>query len=223
MLGQHGSVATTGITRSTGTRWTESRMQANWRAFWARWDTGEWETETRDLIRRTLKPGDLFLDVGAWIGPTAAWAHQAGANVIAVEPDPVARRELAATLDHIGAVPVEVWGCALAPHDEGVRMVPKDDALGNSMTAVNADGELEVPSRTLAQILGPRKPRLVKVDVEGYEVVLCPAIMPGLAELGSIVQVSLHGAYPDRACFDAFGHVEWPDHVEGDIRAFPGA
>ena len=38
--------------------------------------------------RRVLRPGDLFLDVGANVGSYTIWAGELGADVIALEPAP---------------------------------------------------------------------------------------------------------------------------------------
>jgi hypothetical protein len=84
-----------------------------------------------------------------------------------------------------------------------------------------SDMGIEVPSWTLEHILDGRRPRLVTIDVEGYEMTLCPTLMPYLAELGSVVMVSMHGGVPDPAWFEGFREVTYPEAPYGDVVARP--
>jgi len=61
-----------------------------WSEFWERFDQGLWEPRTLQKLS-ALRDGDLFVDIGAWIGPTTLAAAVNGARVLAFEPDPVAR------------------------------------------------------------------------------------------------------------------------------------
>jgi hypothetical protein len=51
---------------------------------------GGYEQPTRDLLERTFRPGDVFIDVGAHWGffSLQAATHAAGVGVVAFEPDP---------------------------------------------------------------------------------------------------------------------------------------
>lgn len=189
-----------------------------WQWFEDLYRSGAWEPRTKSLID-TLQPGDLFVDVGAWIGPVTRWALARGAQVIAVEPDPVALPEL------LRRVPdaVEVWQGAVAIETGTARIAPNPKEggfYGDSMSRLAGEG-VEVPAWTLQEILNGRIPRLVKIDVEGYETELCPALMPWLAEQGVTVQVSFHGTLPERGWFAGFSDVQWPADSWGDLVARP--
>ncbi|CAK0757174.1 hypothetical protein CCP1ISM_7140001 [Azospirillaceae bacterium] len=67
----------------------------NW---WQSYASGRWEPQTLALLYKILRPGDLYIDVGAWIGPTVLFAAARGATVVAFEPDRTAFRELAANV-----------------------------------------------------------------------------------------------------------------------------
>src|SRR5262245_51934695 len=86
-------------------------LNQGWDNFWKLYKSGVWEPGTKAFMKRFLKPGDLFVDIGAWIGPTALWAVECGAHVIAIEPDPVALDELLLIVPNC----VEVYAVALAP------------------------------------------------------------------------------------------------------------
>ena len=56
--------------------------------FWSRVMSGEWEPNTFLLIDTVTSPGDVVVDIGAWIGPITLYAAAAGRIVHAIEPVP---------------------------------------------------------------------------------------------------------------------------------------
>ncbi len=188
-----------------------------WINFWKLYYSGRWEPETKEFFQEILRPGDLYIDIGAWIGPTVFWALELGATIIAIEPDPVALEELYSTMPS----EVEIWPGAITTSNVPTTILsvnPKEGgAYGDSMSRIGSEGRI-VPAWTLPSLLNGRVPRLVKIDVEGYETELCLSLMPWLAKIGSVVQVSCHGAIPDKRCFEGFSNVTYPDDLWGDIR-----
>lgn len=117
--------------------------------------------------RRVLRPGDLFVDVGASAGSYTLWAADLGASVIAVEPDPTARGLLEDNVALNVHANVEIVAAAMA----GVSGTMKFTSdLGTMNQLVMADsGGTDMPVRTLDEVLGNRTARGVKIDVEGAE------------------------------------------------------
>jgi hypothetical protein len=71
---------------------------------------GVWEPPLSDWIRRALRPGDVFVDVGAnigWFTLLGARAVAPGGSVVAIEasPDTARRLDEALALNHIDNVP----------------------------------------------------------------------------------------------------------------------
>jgi FkbM family methyltransferase len=192
-----------------------------WAAFWdGPYTDGSWEPGTRAWVEESLGYGDLFVDVGAWIGPVSVWALARGARVLAIEPDPVAYGELRRRVP-------EPYCCAVTATERLVRMVSNGKPgamLGDSMTRIAARGQSGSPvwGYELRKILRGRPvPRAVKVDVEGYEVTLMRSLGPWLSRTGvSTIQVSCHGVLIDPFCLRGFSRVEWPDSPDGDVRAW---
>lgn len=58
--------------------------------FWKSMEDGFWEPGTLRFIRSRGTTEAVFVDVGAWIGPTTLVAAATGMKVYAFEPDPVA-------------------------------------------------------------------------------------------------------------------------------------
>jgi len=179
-------------------------IEQRWAKFWQLFKRDGWEPETQALVRANLKPGDLFLDIGAWIGPVTLWALDCGASVIAIEPDPVALKELRRRVPP----EVEVWEGALGI-EHGTARLAAATAYGDSMSRVDRDG-IAVPCLTLAEILQGRRPQMATMDIEGYEMTILPEVAPQLAALGTTLMVALHTGLPDPAWFADFSRVDMP-------------
>lgn len=190
-----------------------------WGDFWGKWEDGSWEPDTKAWIQQ-LNPGDLFVDIGAWIGPVTLWALERGAYVIAIEPDPKAQfhlfNNLSLSQGQRTAKQLEIWPGAVTINGGPAKI---DRISGDSQTHI-ADVGTPIESWTLEHILGARIPKLLKMDVEGYETELAPAIMPFLGKHKVPVQISLHGNILERYLFKDYEYVDWPDQAWGEVRAY---
>lgn len=160
---------------------------------WSHWWRSEyagWEKGTFDVFRHFLGE-KVVLDVGAWIGPTAIWAGHLAQHVIALEPTSKAFSEFTANL----AVNPEVAGkvvavnAALDSHDRTASM----SNSGNSMDRMSL---IDVRAITIDTLLKEypvlQKTGFVKIDTEGYERVIVPALENFFKEKKPVAYVSLH-------------------------------
>ena len=156
--------------------------------FWAKAAAGDWESETLAAIAGLCRPGIAFLDIGAWVGPTALYAAAYGAHVTAVEADPRAlellRGNVAANPGLAGRIAI-LAGAAAA--QAGTMRIAAPRKPGDSMTSVLVSGSphvFEVPALAPASLLGAlpaeRAGLVVKIDIEGAEYGLRPALGPAL-------------------------------------------
>ena len=141
--------------------------------------SGDFEPDVRRAIQRILKPGGVFLDVGANVGFFALQAAKAvGPNgkVHAFEPAPKARDALERNLQLNGVKNVTAFAVALS--DSAGRAGLFLDAKNNSGASAlhrspNSGAEVEVELDSydrFASQNGLPVPTLVKIDVEGAEV-----------------------------------------------------
>jgi FkbM family methyltransferase len=115
--------------------------------------------------RRALRPGDLFLDVGANVGSYSIWAAELGAKVIALEPSEDTFRLLLENIAlngyEIDAIQAAAGAeCGLANFTEGQDCVNRFDAEGTVQTEVV----------TIDSLIGNRLVAGMKIDVEGSEI-----------------------------------------------------
>lgn len=130
-----------------------------------------WPVDWNDMQvwRRHLKPGDIFIDVGANIGAYTLWAAEGGAEVIALEPNgPACDRlqENVALNDYANRVTVI---CAAAGAAPGTARMTASLSAGNHLILDHGSGDVDVRVETIDEIVGLRQVAGMKVDVEGAE------------------------------------------------------
>lgn len=122
------------------------------------------------FVLHALRPGDLFVDIGANVGSyTVLAAAVAGAKVVAFEPDPEAFAALQRNveLNRIADL-VELHHCALGA-EHGVASMTEGLGCTNHVVPVSNRSSRPVRLETLDRVLAGRQPAVIKIDVEGYE------------------------------------------------------
>lgn len=122
------------------------------------------------FVLDTLKPGDLFVDIGANVGSYTVLASKVcGARTIAVEPDPDSARALRRNIqvNAIGDM-VRVVESALGATEGKVCFTVGLDTV-NRVARPSDTETRQVDLRTLDAILDGKVPKILKIDVEGFE------------------------------------------------------
>lgn len=127
------------------------------------------------FLSQELSRGDLFVDVGAFIGLHTVFAAkivEVSGHVLAYEPDPIARSVLSTNvrLNRL-ETNTEVRSEAVAER-YGFSRLDVNLPLGSSVTMLTDDPLSQgqtVPTVTLDGELQGSAARLVKIDVEGHE------------------------------------------------------
>ncbi len=133
--------------------------------------TQQYEPDVWESLMSETRPGDIFADVGAFIGLyTIAVAKRAGrtGRVVAFEPDPV---NCAVTKEHIKLNAIEdrvdLIQAAVGARNEWVQFKSNGDSA--HVAAEAGDGTRIVECITLERVFTDRHLNILKVDVEGYE------------------------------------------------------
>jgi FkbM family methyltransferase len=137
---------------------------------------GYYERPLVDWLRRTLRPTDVFWDVGANIGAVTLVAARLVTRVVAFEPDPrslvLLRRNL--SMNRLGNV--EVVPAALGDR-AGTATLHQGAASNTGMSSLVAGGattagDIPVTVTRVDDVLATRAdlaPQVMKLDVEGAE------------------------------------------------------
>lgn len=141
---------------------------------------GDNEARMWRLLFAALRPGDVFLDIGADRGGWAVPAALAGAEVYAVEAGDTARLATAAREAGVGDR-VRVARAAVLDADSGSHAVRPD---ADAVPVVSIDG--------IVHDLGLGRVDFVKIDIEGYELRALDGARDTLARLRPAVMVEVH-------------------------------
>ena len=115
--------------------------------------------------RNALRPGDLFVDVGANVGSYSIWAAELGAEVIALEPadDTFGLLEENVALN---GYQIKTIRAAAGAAPGTARFTSDRDCVNR----LDPDGTAEIAVVTIDSIIGNRTIAGMKVDVEGFEI-----------------------------------------------------
>lgn len=129
------------------------------------------------IWRQVLKPGDLFVDVGANVGSYTIWAGDIGAEVIALEPAEDTYALLVKNVA-INGYPVTTMCVAAGAVFGTARFTSGRDALNR----LDPEGGVETEIVTIDSIIKDRMVAGMKVDVEGFEIEVLRGCERALAE-----------------------------------------
>lgn len=169
--------------------------------FWRTTPKNEWEPYTLKILQKFLGPESVYCDIGAWIGPTVLYASKLCKQVYCFEPDYNAYRYLLWNIELNRLDNVLPFNMALSDQNGVFKIAPFGKSLGDTTTSLlNADkaGSISVAAITLKtaqEIAVPTKVDFMKIDIEGAEFALLPAIKDYLAEFRPIVYLSTHTPY----------------------------
>lgn len=135
-----------------------------------------YDLPTQLLLRKALREGDTFVDAGANEGMmTLLGSRLVGrtGKVISFEPNPTPGGILKRNLRRNAITNVELHDCGLGEEAAELSLfVPAVNTGEGSFTAPSDDSEGEYvtcPVRVGDEVIGDRSPRLIKIDVEGFE------------------------------------------------------
>ncbi|WP_430409972.1 FkbM family methyltransferase [Kordia sp.] len=182
---------------------------------------GDWEEETFIILEKYATTNKVYIDVGAWIGPTVLFAAQLYENVVCFEPDPIALLTLEYNLlindfehvilekkalaGHVGTI--KFGGNWEMGNSESTLLVndatflSKYDVEGQRGTYKSrTENSIEVPSITIEKVMDthaidPKTIALIKMDIEGGEYIVLPAMKDFLQTNQPNFYLSLHFVY----------------------------
>lgn len=162
------------------------------------WSTiASWEPYSFAALKQFSDKNKTFIDVGAWIGPLSLFASSSYKNVIAFEPDTKAFTELVNNIKLNNLTNITAYNVACSaetgkkllyittPCDSISSLVPREYPEITSTEMVNTIA-LDPFLRNIDNV------GLVKIDIEGGEVILLPALADYLNEFKPPIYLSFH-------------------------------
>jgi FkbM family methyltransferase len=156
---------------------------------------GLYEFEDMAFVGHLLRPGDLFVDVGANVGCYSMLAAAVGARSLALEPLPTTFRDLMMNVSLNGVHDlVDARNVGVGAEHGELVFTEAHDSMNH--VAVGSESGLTVAVETLDHLLAGNEPRFIKIDVEGYEAAVLAGAAATLAKpslVGLLVEFVGHG------------------------------
>jgi FkbM family methyltransferase len=184
-------------------------------SFWLQVEGQNWEKETYRIFNENIDKDTLVIDIGAWIGPTVLYSAQIAKKCIAFEPDPIAFPRLQ---ENLNLNNTKTWSQNLIIYQKAVSSTSGHISLGNrhgggdSMSSVLfSDNAINwiVEAVTLEDIINEHRKEnekiFLKIDIEGGEYELIPAIKDYLQDKRITAFISLHPQFLRRSLKKSVG------------------
>src|SRR5215208_5801779 len=163
------------------------------------------EPLTSNLYELLLRPGDNYVDVGAHVGFHTLLARKfvgATGRVVAIEPQPYNCQKIMANWRSNGFTNLTLFVAAVGEHDTSVSLHQQSASdtsrLSLCLEPVNDQPQVfNVPMKRLDTIfnsLALSQVRLLKIDVEGYELESLRGLGSYLLAIDNIILEVLDGA-----------------------------
>jgi len=173
---------------------------------------GRWyDLPTQLFALDYIRPGDTVVDVGANRGMFALIAQYAagdGGRVICFEPNPVPANILQQAIISNGITNVTLHRAGLSDVEAELTLtVPRvnsgEATFGHSAYAAEAAYTVQAPVLRGDDVLGDAEPRLIKIDVEGFECRVLRGLESTLRRCRPVVLTEVVPALLERsdACF----------------------
>ena len=177
-----------------------------------------WEPDTFHIFNHYKNNEGVYIDIGSWIGPTALYCANIYKKVIAIEPDPVALRELKKNISVNNYNNISVIEKGLSS-ENGITQFGGNGRLGNSEstlliankeeylsyegrhTQIHSHNEIvEIETITIEKLIeqqniDPKNISLIKMDIEGGEKIVIPSLVNFLNTYKPIFYISLHRCF----------------------------
>ena len=165
--------------------------------FWDQVSKNKWEPETFEILDRFVNSQSTYLDIGAWIGPTALYASGLAKEVHAVEPNPSVFQELSQNIKISGRENLIPYHLAISNETKKFRLGNKSNEHDSMSSLLLSESKYswEVQGKTFADFLndiGNPKVDFIKMDIEGAEEFVLPSMKDYLRKEKPSLLLSLH-------------------------------
>lgn len=160
----------------------------------------KWEEDTFKIFERFLSPKHSYLDVGAWIGPTVLFGAYKAKHVYAIEPNVLAYQQLKKNIELNQSIRSKITciNAALYPSSGEIKLFIRTDpseSMSSILPTNSNNNFMNVKGILLEELISQysiEDVNFVKIDIEGGEYFVIPAIREYLESKRPTVYLSIH-------------------------------
>ncbi|KAJ3149603.1 hypothetical protein HDU89_003656 [Geranomyces variabilis] len=177
---------------------------SNW---WTTVASGQWEINTFLVYRKYIDAETVLVDFGTWVGPTVLFGAQLATKVIGIEGDPAAfaavEYNIKANAGQEWSKRISLYANCVSDSESVVEMSsPQPGNSGSQIGGNSTDVGWTSQCYPLETILdaaggiGPFTKLFIKIDVEGHECIIFPALEKFIQKMNvkPTFYLSLHSA-----------------------------
>ena len=177
-----------------------------------------WEQDTFHIFEYYKNNKGIYIDIGAWIGPTVLYCANIYKKVIAIEPDPVALSRLKKNISANNFNNIVLIEKGLSS-ENGITQFGGNGSLGNSESTLliankeeylsyegrhtkthNHNEIVEIETITIEKLIeqqniDTQNISLIKMDIEGGEKIVVPSLVNFLNTYKPVFYISLHRCF----------------------------
>lgn len=168
------------------------------------WRHKSWEEETFRILERYLDSNHSYIDIGAWIGPTVLYAAHIAKKTYAIEPDPLAFKELK---ENVSLNPTLQQKISL--HEKCINVTTGKARFGTPSMGGDTISSLRFGESENAWIVDGvtfddfvkenaiNDCNMIKIDIEGAEAIVLPTMADYLERYKPTLHLSMHPEFFD--------------------------
>jgi len=168
------------------------------------WKNKFWETSTHKILDKFLDSNHSYIDIGTFIGPTVLYGAFNAKKVYAIEPDPIAFKELEKNvLLNPGLIEkIELYQKCIHIRSEKIKfgsMLNGGDSM-SSLLFTNSKTSWIVDGITFNDFIlknNIRDCNFIKMDIEGGEAIVLPSMKNYLEINKPVLFLSIHPCFFD--------------------------
>lgn len=176
-----------------------------------------WEKDSFHIFDYYKNHKGIYVDIGAWIGPTVLYCANIYKKVIACEPDPIALSRFKKNISANNFNNIVLIEKGLSS-ENGITQFGGNGSLGNSMSTMliadkveylsysglqqtqTHDEIVEIETITIEKLIeqqniDPQNISLIKMDIEGGEKLVVPSLVNFLDTYKPVFYISLHRCF----------------------------
>lgn len=168
--------------------------------FWEKFNNGDWEKETFQILDNNINSSNIIVDIGAWIGPISLYLASKVKYCYSFEPDPKAYSNFSENLKLNESIKnIKAFNKAITTDGKDLKLYSRHshgDSGSSILKRIKSTNRFyQVESITFKDFIVSEKIDkldLIKMDIEGGEFFVIPSMLEEIKRFRPTMLISFH-------------------------------